>query len=178
MIFVLVRAYWYSAKQQALFNKQKSPNKWMYLEKTGIILGGIFILVTLFGFTVFTFENTIIQILGFILVILGCAEAIVGRHILGNNWAGSYEYQIKKDHKLIINGIYKYIRHPIYGGMWIAVTGAFIVAKTYLFIPIFFLLMIVMTYLARREENLLREHFGKQYADYMEKARMFIPWVY
>lgn len=178
LLFVILQLYWYLARQKSLFNKQRGPNKWLYLEKTGIILGGFFILVNLFGFTVLTFENAIIQILGLILVILGCVEAIVGRHILGSNWAGSYEYQIKKEHKLIVNGIYKYVRHPIYGGLWIAVTGAFVVAKTYLFIPIFFFLMIMMTYFARREENLLREHFGERYADYMKKTKMFILFIY
>lgn len=178
IIFILLRVYWYSAKQKTLLNKGKSPNKWVYLEKMAIILSAGFILVNLLGFTVFVFENTTIQILGFILVILGCMKAIVGRHILGNNWAGSYEYQIKKDHKLIINGIYKYIRHPIYGGMWIAVTGAFIVARTYLFIPIFLLLIIFMTYLARREEKLLSEHFGEKYTEYIMRTKMLIPFIY
>lgn len=173
-----MRIYWYLAKQKALFNKLESQNKSLYLEKIGILLAAGFIMVNLLGFTMFTFENTAIQLLGFILVILGCTEAIIGRHALGNNWTMSYEYQIKKEHRLIIKGIYKYVRHPIYGGLMVAITGAFIVAKTYLFIPILFFQIIIMTYFAKREENLLIGHFGKKYVEYIKKSKMFIPFIF
>src|SRR3989344_1407801 len=114
LVFIIVRVYWYKAKYKSNLEKHKTQNKSLTIEKVTI------------------------QLLGFILVILGSMEAILGRLALGNNWTESYEYQIKKKHELVIHGLYKYVRHPIYGGFMIAVTGAFIVAKTYLFIPLFF----------------------------------------
>lgn len=178
LIFAIMRLYWYLVKQKTLYNKQESSNKSLYLEKIGMMLGACFIFINLLGFTILRFENTAIQLLGLILVISGCAEAIIGRHILGSNWTESYEYQIKKEHRLTINGIYKYVRHPIYGGLIVAVTGAFIVAKTYLFIPILFFQIIIMTYLANREENLLEGYFGRNYTLYKQKTKMFIPFIF
>ncbi|OGH12084.1 MAG: hypothetical protein A2857_03100 [Candidatus Levybacteria bacterium RIFCSPHIGHO2_01_FULL_36_15] len=136
LIFGMMRLYWYLVKHRACFNKQKSQNKSSDFEKIGMIVCACFIGMNLLGFTVFTFENIIFQSLGLILVVLGCGEAIIGRKILGTNWTESYEYQVKKEQQLVTEGVYKYIRHPIYGGLMIATTGAFIVAKTYLFIPV------------------------------------------
>lgn len=143
-----------------------------------MVLFTCFILINLLGFTILKFENTIVQLLGLVLVILGTTEAIAGRHFLGNNWTESYEYQIKKEHNLIVNGIYKFVRHPIYGGLMIAITGAFMVTKTYMFIPILFFQIIIMTYFAKREESLLLDHFGNKYKEYIEKTKMFLPLIY
>src|SRR3989344_4325376 len=64
------------------------------------------------------------------------------------------------------------------GRFMIAVTGAFIVAKTYLFIPLFFFQLILMTNFAKREERLLGSYFGKEYIIYMQKTKMFIPFIF
>lgn len=178
LVFIIVRVYWFKAKYKSNSEKYKTKNKSLTVEKIGIILGAFIIGINLFGFTIFTFENNTVQLLGFILVILGGTEAILARSTLGNNWTECYEYQIKKKHELVINGLYKYVRHPIYGGFMIAVTGAFIVAKTYLFIPIFFLQLILMTKFAKREEKLLSQYFGKKYILYMQETKMFVPFIF
>lgn len=177
LIFILVRVYWYVAKQKAIKIKKETNNKLMNFEKIGMILGAIFILLNLIGFTVLTFNNAVFQLSGLILVILGCGEAVVGRHALGINWTESYEYQIKKNHQMITSGIYKYVRHPIYGGLMIAVTGAFIVAQTYLFILMFLLQFMIMAFLAKREESLLKDYFGNKYNLYIQTTKMFIPFI-
>jgi len=176
-IFVIVRVYWYNAKNKSNLEKHKVQKKSLPIEKFGIILSAFIIGVSLFGFTIFTFNNTILQLLGFILVLIGCLEAILGRLALGSNWTESYEYQIKTKHELIIHGIYQFVRHPIYGGFMVAVTGAFVVAKTYLFIPIFLFQLILMTKFAKREEELLINYFGRKYIIYMQKTKMFIPFM-
>ncbi|HLC94381.1 MAG TPA: isoprenylcysteine carboxylmethyltransferase family protein [Patescibacteria group bacterium] len=178
LVFIIVRVYWYKAKYKSNLEKHKTQNKSLTIEKIGIVISALIIGISVLGFTLFTFENVTIQLLGFILVILGSMEAILGRLALGNNWTESYEYQIKKKHELVIHGLYKYVRHPIYGGFMIAVTGAFIVAKTYLFIPLFFFQLILMTNFAKREERLLGSYFGKEYIIYMQKTKMFIPFIF
>ncbi len=178
LILVVIRLYWYSVKHKTYFNKQKSQNKSSSFEKIVMMVCACIIGVNLLGFTLFTFENVIFQSIGLIFVIIGCVEAVIGRKTLGNNWTESYEYQIKNEQQLVKEGIYKYIRHPIYGGLMIAIIGAFIVSKTYLFIPLLFLQLIIMSHLAKREEKLLSGHFGKIYIDYKQKTKMFIPFIY
>lgn len=178
LMFVTIQVYWQIIKREAIKTKRKTKNKFKNLEKISMGLVAVFILFTLMGFTTLTFNNIIFQLFGQILIMIGCAEAILGRHALGTNWTESYEYQIKKEHQLIKDGIYKYVRHPIYGGLMIAVTGAFIVAQTYLFIPVFIFQLIVMMFLAKREECLLRDFFGKRYELYMQTTKMFIPFIF
>ena len=178
LIFFITRLYWYLAKQGLYLGKQEKLNKWLVFEKIEIILSAFIIGLNILGFTIFKFENIFIQIIGFILVILGCLEAILGRNALGKNWTECYDYHIKNKHRLIVNGPYKYVRHPIYGGFTIAITGAFLVAKTYLFLPIFLLILLLMTRFAKREEKLLKGYFDKKYVDYMQKTKMFIPFIY
>lgn len=171
LMFAGMRIYWY-------VTKTKSVSKPLALEKIGIIVGAFIVGINLLGFTVFRFENSIIQLLGFILVVFGSLEAVLGRSALGNNWTESYAYHIKNHHQLITEGLYKYVRHPIYGGLLVAITGAFLVAKTFLFIPTFLFLLIVMVKFAKREEKLLRNYFGDEYGAYMQKTKMFIPFIY
>ncbi len=169
-----MRIYWFVTKHKLGIN-QKKLTPLLRLEKLGIILGGAFLLINLLGFTVFTFENTFFQFIGFVLVILGCTEAVIARYTLGNNWTESYEYRIKEKHRLIKTGIYGIVRHPIYGGLLTASVGAFIVAQTFLFIPVFLILIILMTQFAKREERLLESHFGKEFLSYKQKTKRFIP---
>ena len=176
-ILIATRTYWFFMKNSDM-NKQKKLSKLARLERMGIILGGGLILINLLGFTILRFENNTYQLIGFILVTFGCTIAVIARHTLANNWSESYEFQIKIKHRLIKNGIYAYVRHPIYGGLIIATTGSFIVAKTFLFIPVFIILMIMMNFFAEREENLLEAHFGKEFLLYKEKTKKFFPYVF
>jgi len=176
-IFVIVRVYWYKAKYKSNLEKHKVQIRFLTIEKFGIILGVFTIAISLLGFTIFTFQNTILQLFGFVLVIIGCFEVVSGRLVLGSNWTEVYEYQIKAKHELIIHGIYHFVRHPIYGGSMILVTGAFMVAKTYLFIPIFLFLLVMMVKFAKREEDLLICYFGRKYTVYMRKTKMLIPFL-
>ncbi|MBI5452967.1 isoprenylcysteine carboxylmethyltransferase family protein [Candidatus Gottesmanbacteria bacterium] len=106
------------------------------------------------------------------------AISVSARRVLGTNWAHAAEYQIKKDHELVTSGIYKYIRNPIYTGLVIAITGAELVAKSYLFI-FFALFGFWVAYIqAKREEKILQEHFGKEYSDYMKKSKTLIPFIF
>jgi len=174
-MLIIVRVYWYRAKYKSNLEKHKTKNKSLTFEKIGIFIGAFVTGINLLGFTLFTFENTAIQVFGFTLVIIGSIEAVLGRLALGSNWTESYEYQIKAKHELIVYGIYKYVRHPIYGGLMLAVTGAFVVAKTYLFIPVFLLQLILMAKFAKREEKLLCNYFGEEYVVYMQKTKMLFP---
>ena len=54
-----------------------------------------------------------VQLVGFLFVLIGIAVSTLGRKDLGSNWTEASEYQIKKNHRLITTGVYKFIRHPI-----------------------------------------------------------------
>ena len=58
-------------------------------------------------------------LLGFVLVALGLAFAVAARIWLGGNWSSIVT--LKQDHELIRSGPYRWVRHPIYTGLLLAV---------------------------------------------------------
>lgn len=177
-LLIIWRVYWFIHTKEAAIKKPKTNNEPRTLEQFYNILAAAFVIVNLLGFVIFPFRNLSIQIFGFVLVILGFIEGIIARKTLDVNWTESYEYQIKREHELISKGIYKYVRHPIYGGILIMVNGALILAGSYTVILYFLIMFLIIKSYARREEKLLTKHFGKKYLEYKKTTKKFIPFVY
>ncbi len=81
----------------------------------------------------------------------------------------------RKEHKLATNGIYKYIRHPLY-----TIGSSFIVAFGMMadnwFISMFGVLaFILMAIRTPKEEANLIEKFGDEYREYMKRTGRFLP---
>lgn len=140
---------------------------------------GLFIALQLLGMQILPFQQTLMtQIIGFLLVLAGTYITVWARITIGTNWAHAAEYQIKKDHELVTSGVYNFIRHPIYAGMFLSMLGAELVAGSYLFF-VFLVLLPIPAYLqAKKEEKLLTGHFGEAYKAYMKKTKMFLPYIW
>ena len=177
-LLIVMRIYWFVRTKEAAIKKPKTDNTPRTAEQISNILAAIFVLINLLGVVIFPFKNLTFQIFGLILVILGFIQSINARKTLDSNWTDSFEYQIKKEHELVTKGIYKYVRHPIYGGIFIMINGALIVAGTYTFIIFLLGMLLVLESYAKREEKLLTKHFGKKYIDYMKMTKKFIPFIY
>src|SRR5579864_9250666 len=71
--------------------------------------------------------------IGTILVLLGLLFAAWARIHLGGNWSGTVT--VKEGHTLITKGPYRFVRHPIYTGMLLALIGtALAVGAAYAYI--------------------------------------------
>ena len=84
--------------------------------------------------------------------------------------------------KLVANGIYAYIRHPLYAGIYIFVSGITltIIPHTtwHLSVPAVMALVYVMSYLAvsaARETKTLEKKLGKEFLTYKEKVHFCLP---
>src|SRR5215469_6934447 len=67
--------------------------------------------------------------IGLALAIVGVALAIWARWHLGENWSGTVT--LKEEHELVRSGPYRYIRHPIYTGMLVALAGTVLALAEY-----------------------------------------------
>jgi len=115
-------------------------------------------------------------IIGVILIGLGFYIVIQALKALSVHRAfGKEIYQIKAKSHLITQGIYAYVRNPLYLGVTIQLFGwAFILLFTFLFImPFFFMLLFVLV--ARWEEKELSERFGEEYLTYKKAVPRFFP---
>ncbi len=93
---------------------------------------------------------------------------------LGRNWSESLE--LMESHRLVTNGVYRYIRHPMYAAIWLWGLGQALMLHNYiagpsalaLFAPLYFVRV-------PREEKMMLEYFGEQYAAYMAQTRRVLP---
>lgn len=180
-LFLVWRIYWRITEVKADREKQKTRQNISMidtLQNIGNLAVFLLLGAQLLGLRLYPLpESKGWAILGFSLVCIGFVTCILARVNLGTNWANSYEFQIKKNHELVTSGIYQYIRHPIYSGLFCMLVGGELVAQSYL-VCIYMLLLGGMYWQAKREEKLLKDHFGKLYLDYMKRTNMFIPFVW
>lgn len=93
---------------------------------------------------------------------------------LGRNWSPSL--QLREGHTLVVRGVYRYIRHPMYGSQWLWGTAQGLLLQNWiagwaslvLFLPL---------YLSRapREERMMLERFGEEYRAYMRRTGRVFP---
>lgn len=183
LLFALWKAYWNIAAPNAEQEKPKTVKQLplFHRKRVGIYLFlgiiGLLIFLPLVGVRILPIEKQLwFQLLGFSFVVVGFGIAILARMQLGANWANAYEYQIKERHELVTHGIYSYIRHPIYTGIWLALIGAELVASSYLFI-VFILFLFLAYKQGKKEEALLEKHFGNSYRGYRKRTKMLLPFI-
>lgn len=118
-------------------------------------------------------EGTAFYVLGIALVTVGLSFSIWARLHLGNNWSGSVA--LKSEQHLVQSGPYAFVRHPIYGGLLMAVTGsAIVIGKLAAAIGV---LIMVFAYWRklRLEEGVMIEAFGETYEAYCHRVGALLP---
>lgn len=90
---------------------------------------------------------------------------------------GRSDTQFENTTVLVTIGIYKYIRHPLYASLALLGIGMlFKHISTFSIIAALVDLAAVYA-TAHREESEMIARFGRQYEDYMNKSKMFIPYI-
>ncbi len=109
------------------------------------------------------------------LVFLGLLVALWARAVLGRNWSGRVTF--KRDHELIQRGPYRWVRHPIYSGVLLMVSGTDIsVNRVSVFLGLALCACAVWVKL-RQEEALMTKHFPESYPRYKARTKALIPFV-
>ena len=93
---------------------------------------------------------------------------------LGLNWSPSLE--IRTEHKLITNGIFGYVRHPMYASQWIWVIAQPLLLQNWIAGFLNLLVFILFyTLRVRAEEKMMLDTFGDEYREYMNKTGAVFP---
>ena len=85
--------------------------------------------------------------------------------------------EIENTTTLVTQGAYRYIRHPLYGSLLFLSWGIFCKRPSW---PGAALAIVIFAFLyatARFEEKENIQKFGEVYTEYMNRSRMFIPWI-
>lgn len=117
-----------------------------------------------------------IEILGLIFMVSGVVLNTHAAAILGQFYD---RLSISENHQLVKNGVYKFIRHPIYTSYYFLFSGF---CLFYFSLGGFLLLTFVyFSGYANRikiEEALLLETFNEEYKTYMQQTWRLIPFIY
>lgn len=92
--------------------------------------------------------------------------------------AGTGVLQIVKGHRLVRDGLYKHVRHPIYLGETLRNLGIVLILTSIYGV---LLVAVASAFLLLRigiEEKMLLEVFGQEYREYQRNTKRMIPYVY
>ena len=112
---------------------------------------------------------------GLLLCCVGIMTRVLALKALGKYFSAYVTLQ--PNHRLVQEGIYGRIRHPLYLSLLMAPTGIALVFDSWLALPILVLSAIFVFDRIPREERLLAAHFGREFAAYQRRTRKLIPYA-
>jgi protein-S-isoprenylcysteine O-methyltransferase Ste14 len=113
--------------------------------------------------------------IGLAVFLLGLALAVWARVYLGRNWGMPMSQ--KADPELVTTGPYRFIRHPIYSGIILAMIGTTIAVSLYWLVAVV-LLGAYFVYSAIAEERFMAGRFPDSYPEYKRSSKMLIPFIF
>jgi protein-S-isoprenylcysteine O-methyltransferase Ste14 len=116
-----------------------------------------------------------VRVIGLILYVLGLATAVAGRVQLGKDWANLEDSRVMQGQALVTDGIYRYVRHPIYTGDLLLLAGLELALNSWLVLVVAIPLVVVARQVGKEEELLGRAF--PDYGDYRQRTKRFIPLV-
>lgn len=110
------------------------------------------------------------RLAGVVLTIAGIAIWYIGSILSGMD-------DNIRDNKLKTDGIYAWVRNPMYTGFWFAITGITFIWRN-LFMVLTFLIgwAVITIVLINTEEKWLLKVYGNEYAEYKKRVNRCIPW--
>jgi protein-S-isoprenylcysteine O-methyltransferase Ste14 len=112
-------------------------------------------------------------------VVMGAALVMfrVTHKQLGRNWSVSLE--TRADHKLVTDGLYRWVRHPMYSSFLLLAIGQCLLLPNWIVGPMGLVaLAILFFFRVGREEAMMSETFGEEYRAYMRRTARIVPFLY
>ena len=113
------------------------------------------------------------EVLGIVITAAGLVFAVWARAYLGGNWSGAVT--VKVGHELVRTGPYRWVRHPIYSGMILAMAGTALERRQVRGVIAVVLLYAGFKIKSKIEEQTMAATFGQAYADYMKTTGAILP---
>jgi protein-S-isoprenylcysteine O-methyltransferase Ste14 len=87
-------------------------------------------------------------------------------------------FDFEKTTQLVTTGVYRYVRHPLYGSLLLLTWGIFWKRPSWPAAALALVASVLLTATAKREEGENLAYFGDQYRAYQKVSRMFVPFVF
>jgi protein-S-isoprenylcysteine O-methyltransferase Ste14 len=117
------------------------------------------------------------QITGLCLVVMGIILFLWARNHLKENYSG--HLSVKSKQPLIKSGPYRIIRHPGYASFILIALGVSLAYSSLIGLAAVPVLVVPgLLFRIRREEELLRNHFGQEFENYAARTKRLIPGIW
>ena len=150
-----------------------------------------FLGLTLAGFVVAVYDFWVLQglslrlstplVVGVLMVAFGGYMRVTSRKALmeaGFGLLNSARLQIVEDQRLVTEGVYGHIRHPLYLGEIARNLGFTLVLSSLYSFALVLAGCLFLPFRMEIEERMLLERFGEEYEEYMARTKRLIPYVY
>ncbi len=114
-----------------------------------------------------------LSVAGVVLTAAGLCVAVWARLHIRGNWSGGVT--LKAGHQLVRSGPYRFVRHPIYSGLLLAVFGTALTNLRVRFVLGLVCLWVGFLFKSRIEENLMQRTFGPEYMAYKDRTGALLP---
>jgi protein-S-isoprenylcysteine O-methyltransferase Ste14 len=103
----------------------------------------------------------------------GTFLSLLGLTLVALGW-----HQIHRAEGLITTGLYRFVRHPQYLGIFLFTLGWLLHWPSLVTLFLWPILLVAYFWLARLEERQAVEQFGSAYTEYAERTKRFIPHLF
>jgi len=96
---------------------------------------------------------------------------------LGTNW--SITLEVREQHRLVTQGVYRHIRHPMYLALALYSLGQALVIPNWVAGPsnlVAFAILLALR--VHAEERMMFREFGDEYASYSARTKRLIPGIW
>lgn len=110
---------------------------------------------------------------GVLLTACGLTLAIWARTHLSTNWSANIV--IRARHSLVRTGPYAHLRHPVYSGLLLAISGTALAQEEWRGLLALAIVVAAFSIKAKREEAFLRGEFGIEFDEHAQHTGFFLP---
>jgi len=115
-----------------------------------------------------------LKIIGTLIFYGGVALAIWARRAMGSNWG--MPMTTNENSKLVTDGPYRFIRHPIYAAVTVmSLSSGIVLSRAWMLV--FVVMSVYWIYCGLQEEKDLAKRFPKEYPGYKRRTKMFVPYL-
>jgi protein-S-isoprenylcysteine O-methyltransferase Ste14 len=179
VVMIAIRApHGRDSRRVKVIKSYKTP-----LETVILILAwtGFFLPLVWIGSPAFSFAEYPLRVVplisGIVCFVIGLWLFYRSHADLGTNW--SITLEMRERHRLITQGIYRRIRHPMYSALVVYGAAHALVIPNWVAGPsnlVAFALLFALR--VRAEERMMLEQFGDEYIAYMAQTKRLVPGVW
>lgn len=121
--------------------------------------------------------SPLLALLGVLAIVASLVLFRVTHKQLGRNWSVTLE--TRKEHKLVTDGLYAYVRHPMYSSFTLFAVAQLLLLQNWIAGPAGLVGFGILFFMrVPHEERVMIETFGEEYREYMKRTARIIPWIY